>query len=45
MKEGFEFYESSNGVILCPGDINGTLPAKFFKKVTPCKLWDENNAR
>ena len=35
MKAGFEFYESTNGVILCPGDENGTLPSKFFKKVTP----------
>ena len=45
MKEGFEFYESSNGVILCPGDTNGMLPTKFFKKVTPPKLWDEYKAK
>ena len=45
MKEGFEFYESSNGVILCPGDINGTLPSKFFKKVTPPKLWNGYKAK
>ena len=45
MNEGFEFFESSNGVILCPGDINGILPVKFFKKVTPHKLWNEYNAK
>ena len=45
MNEGFEFFESSNGVILCPGDINGILPVKFFKKVTPHKLWTEYNAK
>ena len=45
MNEGFEFFESSNGVILCPGDKNGILPVKFFKKVTPHKLWNEYNAK
>ena len=39
MKDGYEFFESSNGVILCPGNENGTLPSKFFKKVTP-KMMD-----
>ena len=45
MNEGFEFFESSNGVILCPGDINGILPVKFFKKVAPQRLWNEYNAK
>ena len=45
MNEGFEFFESSNGVILCPGDINGVLPVKYFKKVTPHKLWNKYNAK
>ena len=38
MKDGYEFFESTNGVILCSGDENGTLPSKFFKKVTPKML-------
>ena len=28
--EGFQFFVSSNGVVLCPGDDTGFLPAKFF---------------
>ena len=40
ISDGFEFFESSNGVILCAGDANGTLPTKYFKRVTP-KLLDE----
>ena len=30
---GFEFFQSANGVILCPGDQNGILPASLFAKV------------
>ena len=30
---GFEFFESANGVILCPGDENGVLPSSLFAKV------------
>jgi 2'-phosphotransferase len=41
MNAGYEFFESSNGVILCPGDENGTLPSKFFNKVTP-KMLDKS---
>ena len=41
INDGFEFYESSNGVILCPGDDNGTLPTKYFKAVTP-KMLDKS---
>ncbi|KXS16956.1 phosphotransferase KptA/Tpt1 [Gonapodya prolifera JEL478] len=33
MEDGFIFYRSSNGVILCSGDENGTLPSKYFSKV------------
>ncbi len=33
LKEGLEFYESANGVILCSGDKNGFLSPKFFGKV------------
>ena len=45
MKNGFEFYESANGVILCPGDKNGTLPIKFFKHVTPPMLMADLNLK
>ena len=31
--DGFEFFESANKVILCPGDEKGFLPPKYFKKV------------
>ena len=34
---GFEFYESANGVILCPGDENGILPTSLFAKVVQRK--------
>ena len=30
---GFEFFESANGVILCPGDEHGLLPSRLFAKV------------
>jgi 2'-phosphotransferase len=33
MKDGFKFYRSDNGVVLCPGDERGFLPAKYFKQV------------
>jgi hypothetical protein len=33
LSAGFEFYESANGVILCSGDENGTLPSTLFAKV------------
>ena len=38
IEDGFEFFESTNGVILCPGDKEGTLPTKYFQKVTPKML-------
>ena len=41
INDGFEFYESSNGVILCAGDDSGTLPTKYFKAVTP-KMLDKS---
>ena len=44
MKDGFEFFESTNGVILCPGDEKGTLPIKYFKKVTPPKLMEKSGS-
>ena len=34
---GFEFFESANGVILCPGDERGFLPKEYFKKVVDRK--------
>jgi hypothetical protein len=33
MAEGYQFFVSSNGVVLCPGDSTGFLPTKFFKRV------------
>ena len=33
IQAGFEFFQSANGVILCPGDENGRLPATLFAKV------------
>jgi len=30
---GFEFYESANGVILCPGDERGILPTNCFDRI------------
>ena len=38
MTDGYEFFESANGVILCAGDKNGTLSTEFFEKVTPRRL-------
>jgi len=45
MKDGFEFYISDNGVILCEGDLklkdkdgyNGVLPPQYFKKFETLK--------
>lgn len=31
MEEGLEFYESDNGVILCPGNADGIIPHKFLR--------------
>jgi RNA:NAD 2'-phosphotransferase (TPT1/KptA family) len=36
MKDGIEFFISSNNVILTEGD-KGLLPIKYFKKVTELK--------
>jgi 2'-phosphotransferase len=33
LNDGFKFFRSSNGVILCEGDQNGTLPPLYFKNV------------
>jgi len=33
MADGYMFYISSNGVILCPGDEKGTLPPTYFSWV------------
>lgn len=30
IRDGIKFYESDNGVILSPGDANGTIPSKYF---------------
>lgn len=34
LKDGYEFYESANGVILCAGNKDGFLPARYFANVT-----------
>lgn len=31
--DGFKFYESDNGVILCPGDEHGWLPSTYIKEI------------
>lgn len=33
MSDGIEFFKSANEVILSPGDQNGHIPLKYFKKV------------
>ena len=33
MKDGIEFYRSENDVILSPGDENGFIKPKYFKRV------------
>lgn len=33
MAAGLEFWRSANGVILCAGDANGTIPCEFFRAV------------
>jgi len=33
-QEGFEFWVSSNGVVLCSGDENGSLPTEFILQIT-----------
>lgn len=33
LSDGFKFYESDNGVILCPGNEHGILPAKYIKEI------------
>jgi 2'-phosphotransferase len=33
LEDGYKFFESKNGVILCPGDENGYLPASYFSKI------------
>ena len=33
LQDGYLFYESPNGVILCPGDSRGFLPPEYFIKV------------
>ncbi|XP_015518364.1 tRNA 2'-phosphotransferase 1 [Neodiprion lecontei] len=33
-QDGLKFYESENGVILCPGNFNGILERKYFLKVS-----------
>ena len=38
MAAGYEFFESSNGVILCSGDDKGTLSTTYFEKVIPRNL-------
>lgn len=33
LKDGFEFWRSENGVILCKGDTNGCIPPGYFRKI------------
>lgn len=33
LDDGFEFFRSRNGVILCSGDAQGCIPAKYFSRV------------
>jgi 2'-phosphotransferase len=35
--DGVSFYKSDNGVILCPGVDNGTLPIRYFSSVIEAK--------
>lgn len=37
LKDGFKFYVSANGVILSPGNTNGYIPSKYFKKIVNAK--------
>jgi 2'-phosphotransferase len=45
IEEGFPFYISDNGVILSPGDDNGSIPSRFFQRAVdlrykpPRQLW------
>ncbi|CAF2112272.1 unnamed protein product [Rotaria magnacalcarata] len=33
LKDDFKFFVSNNNVILCPGDVNGFLPVRYFRSV------------
>lgn len=33
MRDGLKFYKSENDVVLCPGDSNGYLQKKYFKRI------------
>lgn len=33
LADGYEFFESANKVILCPGNALGYLPTEYFQKV------------
>lgn len=33
IEDGYKFYESDNGVILCPGNEAGSLPASYIKEI------------
>lgn len=37
LNDGIEFFESENGVILCPGNEQGILETKYFTKVLDVK--------
>lgn len=32
LRDGLEFYKSDNGVILSPGDADGFIPSRYFRK-------------
>ena len=33
LQDGYELFESPNGVILCPGNSMGVLPKEYFLKI------------
>jgi len=36
IQDGYTFYKSANGVILCPGNEKGILPPKYIKSIIIC---------
>lgn len=41
IEDGFEFFMSENGVVLCAGDETGLLPKKYFSTVIDIKTGNE----
>ena len=38
IEDGYEFWRSANGVILCKGDESGCIPLKYFRKIERLKI-------